>query len=133
MTNVQPSFDHIIHQNYNVDVDMLFADLSQKQKPPQYDIAVILYKICREKYSCKCIKPNIWINKMDTSIHIETVYNDIMNDITITIKNMLIEYNAKLSIKSKEYKTINKIISKIINSKYVNDIIKEASELFYNN
>jgi hypothetical protein len=70
---------------------------------------------------------------MDTSIHIETVYNDIMNDITITIKNMLIEYNAKLSIKSKEYKTINKIISKIINSKYVNDIIKEASELFYNN
>ena len=60
---------------------------------------------------------------MDTSIHIETVYNDIMNDITITIKNMLIEYNAKLSIKSKEYKTINKIISKIINSKYVNDII----------
>jgi hypothetical protein len=115
------------------DMNTLLLDLSQNQKPRQFDIAVILYKICHEKYSCKCLKPNIWINKTDTTIGVEIVIQDIMNEITITIKNSLIEYNKNLSVKSKEYKTISKLIDKITSDKYVKEVIKEASELFYNN
>lgn len=114
-------------------MNTLLVDLSHNKKPRQFDIAVILYKIGHEKYSCKCMKPNIWINKTDTSIGVETVIQDIKNEITITIKNTLIEYNKNLSIKSKEYKTISKIIDKITSDKYVMEVIKEASELFYNN
>lgn len=124
MTNIPPVVN---------DMNELLVSLSQTSKPTPYDIAVLLYKIGHTKYSCKCMKPTIWINKLDTSITVEAVNQDIVNDITITIKNMLLEYNNSLPIKSKEYKTIKKITDKIVTSKYVTDVIKEARELFYNN
>ena len=103
------------------------------EKPQHFDIARILYTIKHEIYSCKYYNPNIWINKIDTSIPCEKVKENLISDIQSVVKDILIEYNKKLSVKSKKYKNSNKIIEKLAEEKYINKVIKEATEIFYNN
>ena len=103
-------------------------------KPSHFDIARILYKIGCDTYSCKMYRPNIWINKTDSTIPCETVKENLVNDIQNTVKNILIEYSSKLPITSKEHKNISKIIEKLTdNNYYINSVVKEATEMFYNN
>jgi hypothetical protein len=112
-------------------IDILISNLSPN--PTEFDIAMILYKVGRDTYSCKCYKPNMWINKTDSKVPIDIVKDNLINDIKITVKNILSDYNNKQPIESEEYKNISKIINKLSNDNYVNRVIKEATELFYNN
>lgn len=117
--------------NEQTNIDILISSFSPK--PTEFEIARILYEIGRDTYSCKCYKPNMWINKTDSTIPIDTVKDSLIHELKTTVKNILSDYNNKLSLKSVEHKSISKIIDKFSNDNYINRVIKEATELFYNN
>jgi hypothetical protein len=112
-------------------IDLLISSFSHN--PTEFDIARILYEIRRDTYSCKCFRPNIWINKTDSKVPVDTVKDDLIHELKTTVKNILSDYNNKLPLKSVEHKSIRKIIDKFSNDNYINWVIKEATELFYNN
>jgi hypothetical protein len=112
-------------------IDMMITSFSHN--PTEFEIARILYEIGRDTYSCKCFRPNMWINKTDSKIPVDTVKDNLIHELKTTVKNILSDYNNKLPLKSAEHKSISKIIDKLSNDNYINRVIKEATEIFYNN
>jgi hypothetical protein len=141
MTQVEPNLlvTKYVNNNRNTydniktsDIDTVISRFLPSYN--QFDVAILLYKLCYDKYSCKSFSPNIWISKVDSKIPSKIVKESILNDIKTSVKNVLVDYNSKLHVESKEYKNINYIIQKISSSKnYVKDIIRESNDLFYNN
>lgn len=112
-------------------IDILISSFSLNLT--EFEIARILYEIGRDTYSCKCFRPNMWINKTDSKIPVDIVKDNLIHELKTTVKNILSDYNNKLPLKSVEHKSISKIIDKFSNDNYINRVIKEATELFYNN
>lgn len=112
-------------------IDVLISSFSPNLT--EFEIARILYEIGRDTYSCKYFRPNIWINKTDSKIPVDIVKDSLIHELKTTVKNILSDYNNKLPLKSVEHKSISKIIDKFSNDNYINAVVREATELFYNN
>jgi len=121
----------ITNLNEQTNIDVLISSFSPNLT--EFEIARILYEIGRDTYSCKCYKPNTWINKTDSKIPVDIVKDNLIHELKTTVKNILSDYNNKLPLKSAEHKSIGKIIDKFSNDNYINAVVREATELFYNN
>jgi hypothetical protein len=117
-------------QNTNINELILKAILTQHE----FDIAVILYKINIDKYSCKDFKGNLWIDKNDTTIPTGKVSDEIRKQLSTTIIDIFTNHMNSLSEdRLQEKKSCLEINTMLKRTAFKNNIMKEAKELFYNN
>jgi len=95
-------------------------------------IATIFYKQYCWKYSWKNFLPQLWINKTDTTIPAHVVKDNLVQDI-MDVKEILFDYNKTKERDSLAYNKINHMITMLSSVSFINNVIKESIEIFYNN
>lgn len=90
-------------------------------------IASLVFKEYSHKYSFKSFQKKVWINKIDSTLSINIVEEEFIQDIK-KISYILIDYNTIYNNTE-----INNIINKLENEIFIQSVLKESKELFYNN
>lgn len=92
-------------------------------------VATILFQLYKDKYTIKDFFTEEWINKINNNINKKQVKLDLIND-TKNLKNILVTYINNFPEKSG---FINRLINKLTFENFINQVIRESRELFYNN
>ena len=95
-------------------------------------VASIFYKLNKNKYSFKNYKPEIWIYKNDTSVNTAVVRENLIVDVKL-VEYILIDFLNTIDYNSLQYKRINHIIKMFESNKFIENVINDIKELFYDN
>jgi hypothetical protein len=125
------------HHNFiNTSYEKLLDAAIDLQSP--YEIACILYKTYYNNYSCNGFSKRNWLDKSDTSIHGDIIYSKLVDhiskDITKIFQDKATSLNSSTEqIEMVKFKNCNHIINFLTKKTFINDVMREARELFYNN
>jgi hypothetical protein len=96
-----------------------------------YSIALILYKLNREKYFLRSFNKKGWVDKTELNLDSNEILEKLKQDISTTIRNYFIEFNETETLDDKQKKNCMKIIGKLEKPTYINSIIRETKEMFF--
>jgi hypothetical protein len=114
--------------NMDMDMDMNTLIDTFLPEPTPFDVAKVLFETKKETFSCKYYHPNIWIDKTNSTIPENIVRENLVSEIQTTVKTIFMDYNNH-----RPSPAVEKVITKLSNERYIRHIIREATELFYNN
>ncbi len=95
-------------------------------------VATVFYKLHKNKYSFKNYKPEIWIYKNDTSVNTAVVRENLIVDVKL-IEYILIDFLNTIDYDSLQYRRINHIIKMFESDKFIENVVNDIKELFYDN
>jgi len=116
-----------------------------KDKISEFDLAYVLYQLCKDNYVCVSIKNNIWYeyknnkwHEIDSGNSLRLIISTKMHDIYMHKSTEVMEKIAIMADEDKNTDSLKKRSSKIGDlcillktTSWKNNIMKEAKELFY--
>jgi len=128
-------------------IDLTLESIIRKDKVAEFDLAIVLYQLFKDKFVCVSVKNNQWFeykndkwNEVDSGntlrLHISKKMHDIYakkaNDLTETITKMENNDQNTEGLKVKSCK-LGDICILLKTTSWKNNIMKEARDLFYDN
>ena len=157
-TDCKPEFDKIFRSTLDYYVELTLNGNQDKYKPPDYDLATVLYQYKKHEYVCISVKNNQWFQykdnrwvSSDSGIHLRSeisnpvreLYNNksinLMQDISTIRQNTTAILNQDDNQQDNEPIDINKkksiqcinIVNRLGQSSDKGKIMTECKELFY--
>ena len=111
----------------DIDKELILNYLNEFDSNGNYiwSFSLLISKLFKKKYACKCYVDDEWINKCDTSIESEQVKEMFIEDI-VNVGNLLLEYNESCRIEG-----VSILVKKLSFDKFMLSVFCELREMLY--
>ena len=139
------SYEKIREKTVSYFIDKTLDSIISKDKIGEFDLAIVLYQLFKDRFVCVSVKNNQWYeykenkwNEIDSGNSLRLLISKKMHDIYMKKANDLIEIITKMenndenadTLKIKSCK-LGDICILLKTTSWKNNIMKEAKELFY--
>ena len=138
-------YNKIRQETISYYIEQTLESMVTKDKVAEFDLAVVLYQLCKDNFVCVSIKNNVWYeyknnkwHEIDSGNTLRLIISRKMHDIYMKKSDELIKTisrveNADQNAESLKIRTskIGDICIYLKTTSWKNNIMKEARELFY--